>query len=465
SMLDFPTSHDPPPGVYLAFDVQNEVSQEETLPLGTYYYSMFASDWAGNWSSEPVTCTVTVSTLRDPCAIEGQITHMGAPVEGIGINLYEKDGSEWQWFKGEVSSLEPYFFDKLEPGTFRVGCYDFSHKLTRKYYKNATTFANAEDIVLTEGQGATGIDIALEGLGDIGGTVTSSGLGVQDITVKMYRWTGTSWLWVRDSITGPTGDYLATGLREGDYRVSFYDPSGTYVREWFDDVSSAAEASSVPVFSDTLTGGIDADIVKVTQLGGTVTDSGGAPLPDISVLIYNNATGIWRWRRTTTTDADGLWGTSGLDPGEYRVSFLDPGGTYIREYWDDWTVFNRSDIITITAGESRGDIDAELAGLGTISGTVTDEASSPIVGLAVKAYRLGPLGFRWYRDAITLGDGTYSMPNLREGTYRISFHDPSSLWAREWYDNAPSITLADDLALTAGGHLSSIDASVASSPW
>src|SRR5678815_801464 len=62
-----------------------------------------------------------------------------------------------------------------------------------------------------------------------------------------------------------------------------------------------------------------------TNLGtirGTVTDPNGAILPNASVQITDQATGI---SRTVTTDADGNYEASALKPGTYRVAVTAAG--------------------------------------------------------------------------------------------------------------------------------------------
>ena len=85
---------------------------------------------------------------------------------------------------------------------------------------------------------------------------------VVGLTVKAYRDTGSGYRWVRDAYTDASGDYTLPGLREGDYKISFYDPSGVYIREWYDDVPTITGATVI----DVQPGG------AVSNINGTVTD-------------------------------------------------------------------------------------------------------------------------------------------------------------------------------------------------
>ena len=63
----------------------------------------------------------------------------------------------------------------------------------------------------------------------------------------------------------------------------------------------------------------------------------GSPLPGLSVKAYRYENGTWRWRRDAIVQADGSYTLNALREGTYRVSFYDPGGNYIREWWEDVT--------------------------------------------------------------------------------------------------------------------------------
>ncbi|HTD97591.1 MAG TPA: carboxypeptidase-like regulatory domain-containing protein, partial [Edaphobacter sp.] len=52
------------------------------------------------------------------------------------------------------------------------------------------------------------------------------------------------------------------------------------------------------------------------NITGTVRDSAGAVIPDATVVVINTGTGT---SRTLTTDSDGHYGASFLQPGQYEV--------------------------------------------------------------------------------------------------------------------------------------------------
>jgi hypothetical protein len=61
---------------------------------------------------------------------------------------------------------------------------------------------------------------------------------------------------------------------------------------------------------------------STATIKGTVTDSGGAVVPNAKVLIHNVGTGV---DRTTQTDANGDYLVSALPVGNYRVEIQAPG--------------------------------------------------------------------------------------------------------------------------------------------
>ncbi len=57
-------------------------------------------------------------------------------------------------------------------------------------------------------------------------------------------------------------------------------------------------------------------------ISGTVTDTSGAVVPDVTITITNKATGA---ARTTAANAEGLYSAPALLPGEYEVRLERPG--------------------------------------------------------------------------------------------------------------------------------------------
>src|SRR5664280_2158259 len=202
--------------------------------------------------------------------------------------------------------------------------------------------------------------------GSISGTVTAAvgGAPLSGICV----------LAVAAAIPGPPVTQVATGS-DGTYTLSGLDPTHTYdvsfyiggcqggtpsnyIGQWWDNVSSEASATPVPVGTGVTTPNIDAAMVTGGQISGHVTvASTGADLANICVIAA--VVGIpspqpgWLGG-ATVTGSDGTYIIMGLDPANtYDVSFdslgFGPGGCTNSNYVDQpWPT-----AVSVTTGAPR----------------------------------------------------------------------------------------------------------------
>jgi len=98
------------------------------------------------------------------------------------------------------------------------------------------------------------------------------------------------------------------------------------------------------------------------DIRGTVTDSTGALLPDVTVTVVNNDTGI---TKVLTTNRDGLYDTSSIVAGNYRITFEKSG----------FSKFERSSI-SLEVGIST--VNASLK-VGSTSDQVVVETDIPLL--------------------------------------------------------------------------------------
>ena len=140
----------------------------------------------------------------------------------------------------------------------------------------------------------TGIDAELALASHITGTVTDdSGAGILGIEAYAQVSDVGSGYWrtVGYGYTQSDGTYNIGGLLTGIYRVCFYDDTGTYVDECYDDAGSVDTASDVPVTVGATTSGVDSALAAhaancalslVFDTGGTI----GSPAIDGGGTIY-----------------------------------------------------------------------------------------------------------------------------------------------------------------------------------
>ncbi|MGP0073644.1 MAG: carboxypeptidase regulatory-like domain-containing protein [Bryobacteraceae bacterium] len=162
-----------------------------------------------------------------------------------------------------------------------------------------------------------------------------------------------------------------------------------------------------------------------SALAGTVTDPSGAAIPNATVTITSNDTGL---TRTTTTGSDGSYKFTLLPPGNYRASF-SAGGFKTAEVASvtlnvtETPELNR----TLQVGAAAEQVTVEAAGetLQTQSSTLgTTVTSQQVTGL--------PLSNRNYTQLLTMAAGANVGVNnateIGKGTQDISVNgaDPGS---------------------------------------
>src|SRR5271154_3862237 len=84
----------------------------------------------------------------------------------------------------------------------------------------------------------------------------------------------------------------------------------------------AARAIMFAVLCTLGLGNAHAQATNSGDIRGTVTDSTGALLPGVTVIVTNNDTGV---TTTYTTNGSGLYDTSSIVVGNYRVTFAKDG--------------------------------------------------------------------------------------------------------------------------------------------
>ena len=118
-----------------------------------------------------------------------------------------------------------------------------------------------------------------------------------------------------------------------------------------------------------------------TRIKGRVIADGGRPVPDAAVMIFplniaSNLQGaISSLLRPFTTDADGKFEITSIQPGAYSLSASSPG--YVTSYEDSKVIYRPGDTATLT-----------LVKGGVITGRVTNSSGEPVIGALVKAIKI-----------------------------------------------------------------------------
>lgn len=168
----------------------------------------------------------------------------------------------------------------------------------------------------------------------------------------------------------------------------------------------AQQQTSVPQTSNEMTTG---------AISGLIVNERGEPMPGANVLV--RLLGSPTPGRSTSADVEGRFHLTGLEPGLYMVTGYSPAYVFQPTEFDSAATYYR-------IGDS---VRVEMIKGGVITGTVTNAAGEPIVGVRVRALRVrdqkGPLvrspqlggGERSTDDR-----GIYRIYGLAPGTYLVS---------------------------------------------
>ena len=169
--------------------------------------------------------------------------------------------------------------------------------------------------------------------------------GIAGATVRLYTCVdGAPGALVATTTTDASGNYAFTGLMPGAYIVAFETPTGYTLST----ANVGADASDSDAGAGGLTGcytlasgetnnTVDAGFWRPAAIGDRVwldanangqQDAGEAGVAGVTVELYACANGLPSGSAlaSTTTDANGNYGFTGLKPGDYVVKFITPAG-------------------------------------------------------------------------------------------------------------------------------------------
>lgn len=459
------------------------------LPAGVYRVAFV--DWMGPWRYQPeyYNDAATLESATDIVVaegaiveeidahlaptghIQGQVTDMdGQPLANAAVLVYTMwEGGEWYPMNAVATdALGFYDLGGLVTGTYRVG---FAYSLevghvVAEYYDNVATVEEATDIVVVAGAIVSGINAELPKPGAVQGAVTDeNGQPLANIVVNALRQvslpTGeTDWYHAGSTTTNAGGTYLLTNLAAGQYRLEFGDYMNwphQYSSEYYDNVATVAEATSLAVASGATISGIDARLAGVGTISGQVFDSTGAPVADIAVAalrLVSDGQGNRYWSEVSgaVTDAIGDYTLPGVDVGVYRVVFRDYQSPrrYATLYYANVSDIQFAQDVVVAANAQVTGINAQLSIGSQLSGAVTNMAGEPVVDANVTLFRaqddgMGNIYWDYYSNSMTQSDGSYTLTALSAGIYRLGVFDWSGQYQSLFYENAVDLESATDI--------------------
>jgi hypothetical protein len=405
--------------------------------------------------------------------ISGAISDQnGDPWPVQGVSAYRFDGTDWVFVNGEgfIYSNEPdYLLGGLPAGSYRLrfsGGPIFNPSQYVEYYDDVQVIENGTDVTVTVGQVTPNINALLGNVygGGISGRVTdANNNGLDLIRVVLYR-DGSYW---EEVVTDDQGDYQFDQLPADNYRVGFFDLSGQYLTEYYDDQPDLASATAVSVANITVSG-IDAELSKQGKITGNVADLSDNPLDFVQVTALSFDGVDWVTAETTFADPAGDYTLGDLAPGSYRVEFMGyrivPGGPPLMfvEYYDDEAIVEAGSDIAVANGAVVSGINAQLGNIspfGEISGKVMDMGGNALGNVKVTVFIQEPSG-QWipFGEVTTDAVGVFSIDGMADSHYRLCFTDPAGYFDGECYDNVTNINQASDVVVENGQITADINA-------
>jgi hypothetical protein len=196
----------------------------------------------------------------------------------------------------------------------------------------------------------------------------------------------------------------------------------------------------------------------IGYISGQITDQQGHGLENVFVEA-RSALSLSDWNVSfpmITTDSSGRY-KIGYSPAEYTVYFNLSQLSYYNEPYAPCANYagkTYDNLVTITAGATAADINAQLEEAGAISGRVTGSDGNGLQLAYVSAFNSSASVFS---NAFTNANGEYRIQQLRTGNYKVRFR-PSGPNGIGWYENAFSFEEAVTVPVQAGAETSGINA-------
>ncbi|MDD4651588.1 MAG: SdrD B-like domain-containing protein, partial [Methanothrix sp.] len=392
-------------------------------------------------------------------------------ISGATVKLYKPDGSTSTAITGTGGT---YQFTGLIPGSYYLvftkpnGFDSFSpmDQLSNNLKDSDadTTTGQTVSITLQSGDNDLSWDAGFYKYASLGDFVwhDKNGNGVQDtgeegiegVTVALYK----SGVASGTMTTGTGGIYKFSGLVPGSYYVIFTRPTGydsfSPKDKGNNNYDSDADIATGQTASTTLQSGAnditwDAGFYKYTCLNGLAwvdtngngrKDGSESGLQGVSVTLYrkDDFGGADVLKATATTDANGAYSFSNLQPGTYYVKLAKPSGTeylfIIKSAGSETQVLDSSgktSTVVLTSGQAcDGTLKVGLylpASLGDRfwhdrnANGIQDSGEEGIAGANVILHK--PDGST--STATTIADGKYQFTGLVPGVYSVKFEKPA----------------------------------------
>ncbi|MFC7370130.1 carboxypeptidase regulatory-like domain-containing protein [Fictibacillus iocasae] len=307
-----------------------------------------------------------------PGTINGTVTSTtGAPISGALVEILNLNGQVVT--STTTNGSGQYSVANLAPGTYQV-------RISAANFNTVQIGAQ-----VSAGQTTTVTAQLTPNPGSLSGTVTDQETGAPLVGASV-RVVDNSGFTIATATTGAGGTYSISSLPPGSYAVTFGQEG--YASQTIGAIITSNQTTQV-----------NAQLRKEAgRLQGTVTNTGGTPLANASIQVFQNNNIV----ATTTTNASGFYQINNLAPGVYIVNASAP--TFVTQQLGATINDQLTTVLNFQLQDNPG----------TLTGTVTDTGGVPISGASVLVTNnSGVLVGRGLTD----NNGSYTITNLLAGSY------------------------------------------------
>lgn len=359
----------------------------------SYSYAVFPRDKSRNVG---IAATLTTATRSSSTAtgLRGKVTDaQGHPITAVQVEV--REASTGNGVAGTATTSTGQFtVTGLAPGSYLVCFFPDSETsgpsptgyLPGCYRQQPYGYGDTgTPVTVRAGKLTSGLVDYLPVAGAISGRVTdSTGHGIAGVSVGEYNPDDPGQI-SHGAITRADGTYTMTGLAAGTYQVCFSSQGASggssttgYLDECYDNQPQYGTPTPVAVSLGQTTRGIDAVLATGGAITGHVTDTDGAPVPNVSAELFGGG--------GESTDGTGAYTITGLATGSYTLCFngwFATSATAPYGYTDS-CAGDHYRTVDVQAGQTTT-AEGTVQKAGAIGGTVTGD-DGPVPGVLVTAF-------------------------------------------------------------------------------
>ena len=367
-----------------------------TVQFGTQD-GVYASEWWNNKDTRETANPVSVSegqttggvnaelALRpiQPGKIAGTITGPGGASLAAGttgtVSVFDSAGDEVATkFFSQTGVFE---VKGLEPGPYKLRVWpDDQSVYAREWWQDAATLEEADPITVLS-TATTGVNPQLDVPAGIGGTVTGPGGAAlapdTEGSVDVYDASGE---YIEGSSFSADGTFAVKGLPAGSYTVRFSTWGDNYLEEWWQNASTQASATPVPVTTGQKVV-ISPQLDPAGAITGTVTGPSGASLlpGTYGFIRAYDSTGTQVGYASFEADPQegaGAFRIAGLTTGAYKLRVISSSYRYRTQWWNLDLSSAAADPVNVVLGQTTSGINPALQSTSSVPGVPTGLAGS-----------------------------------------------------------------------------------------